>query len=567
MRLNIMNYNKEYFTGLLKDLVLPLKKYYSPKGANLYLGHTGAAFEDRTIPMEGFSRILWGLVPLWAGGGDFEGFADIYTKGLSAGTDPSSEEYWGDFRNYDQKFVEIAAIAYGLLLAPDKLWEPLDDNTKKNLAAYLKLSNDYEVSDNNWRMFPVLVNLALKSLSQPYDQNLIDYGLERLDSFYLGNGWYKDGVTEQRDYYIPFALHFYSLIYSKVCEKDDPERCALYKERAAEFAKTYIYWFDNKGRGLVYGRSLTYRFAQIAFWSACVYADVQVFNHSIIKGIIVRHFEEWFSHPITDNGGVLTIGYRYPNLHMSESYNSPDSPYWSLKAFILLALPDNHSFWQAEAAPLPIKPVNSILQKEAQLVLQHDGSKVTALTPGRLHYNIHVHVSEKYCKFAYSSEFGFSVPRSNKFFNQSGADSTLSFEIDGYIFTRSLSLKTCVEEEHLFSLWSPFKGIEVETILIPIEGGHIRRHKIASDYDCIARDAGFSVSCVSGVDCTSYEENGVVTVKNNFSFCSVESTTGGKCEVVSFHPNTSLVYQKTATPLASYEIKKGVTEIETIVKY
>ena len=295
-----------------------------------------------------------------------EPLSEIYTKGLSAGTNPNSKEYWGGFRNYDQKFVEIAAIAYGLLLAPDKLWEPLDDSAKKNLADFLLLSNSYEVSDNNWRLFPVLVNLALKSLSQPYDQHLIDFGLERLDSYYLGNGWYKDGVTEQRDYYIPFALHFYSLIYAKVCEKSDPERSALYKERAAEFAKQYIYWFDDKGRALVYGRSLTYRFAQAAFWSACIYADVPVFSHGIIKGIIVRHFEEWFSHPITDNGGVLTIGYRYTNLHMSESYNSPGSPYWSLKAFILLALPGNHPFWQAEPLPFPLfDQYQTVLQSEA----------------------------------------------------------------------------------------------------------------------------------------------------------------------------------------------------------
>ena len=107
-----------------------------------------------------------------------------------------------------------------------------------------------------------------------------------------------------------------------------------------------------------------------------------------------------------------------------------------------------------------------------------------------------------------------------------------------------------MKENSLFSLWSPFKGIKVETTLIPIEGGHIRRHKVTSDYDCIARDAGFSVSCVDGAECTSFESNGVVTP-----------------EVVSFHPNTSLVYQKTATPFVSYKIKKGITELETIVKY
>lgn len=53
-------YNKKYFTDLLEKLVLPLKEHYSEECANLYLGHTGAAFEDRTIPMEGFSRVLWG---------------------------------------------------------------------------------------------------------------------------------------------------------------------------------------------------------------------------------------------------------------------------------------------------------------------------------------------------------------------------------------------------------------------------------------------------------------------------------------------------------------------------
>lgn len=81
-------------------------------------------------------------------------FQEIYAKGLSAGTNPNSKEYWGGFRNYDQKFVEIAAIAYGLLLAPDKLWEPLDDNVKKNLADFLLLSNSYEVSDKQLASVP-----------------------------------------------------------------------------------------------------------------------------------------------------------------------------------------------------------------------------------------------------------------------------------------------------------------------------------------------------------------------------------------------------------------------------
>lgn len=561
-----MSYNKDYFRGLLNKITEPLKAHYTPECSGLIIGHTGAAYEDTTIPMEGFSRVLWGLVPLWAGGGDAEGFAEIYQKGLSNGTDPDSNGYWGGLRDFDQKFVEMAAIAYALLLAPEKVWTPLSEKSKSQLADWLRGINSKKVSDNNWEFFPLLVNLALKKLGLEYSNEKIEHCLERLETYYLGSGWYKDGVTEQRDYYTPFALHFYSLIYSVVCEKDDPERSKLFKERAAEFAKTYVYWFDDKGRALVYGRSLTYRFAQAAFWSACVFADVKVFTPGILKGIIVRHFEDWFSRPIFDNGGLLTIGYRYPNLHMAESYNAPGSPYWSLKAFILLAADDNNPFWDAEPEPLP-KLDDTKLIPEAQMIIQRQKNSVTALVPGRTHYNIHVHVSEKYCKFAYSSEFGFSVPRSNKFLNQSAPDSTLSFEIDGYIFTRRLCDSIEVSEDKIVSVWSPFKGINVTTTLIPIEGGHIRRHTINSEYECTARDSGFTVSTASDCHCDSYKEDGGVTVKNDFSFCHVKSNTGGIGEVISIHPNTSLVYQNTVLPMAVYKITPGITEIETVVKY
>lgn len=88
-------YNKKYFTDLLEKLVLPLKEHYSEECANLYLGHTGAAFEDRTIPMEGFSRVLWGLVPLWVGGENIEDFSEIYAKGFKCRNKPKLKRILG----------------------------------------------------------------------------------------------------------------------------------------------------------------------------------------------------------------------------------------------------------------------------------------------------------------------------------------------------------------------------------------------------------------------------------------------------------------------------------------
>jgi hypothetical protein len=62
-----------------------------------------------------------------------------------------------------------------------------------------------------------------------------------------------------------------------------------------------------------------------------------------MKGIILRHLRYWMNRPILDKAGILSVGYGYPNLIMAETYNSPGSPYWGLKAYLILALDEGHS--------------------------------------------------------------------------------------------------------------------------------------------------------------------------------------------------------------------------------
>ena len=103
---------------------------------------------------------------------------------------------------------------------------------------------------------------------------------------------------------------------------EDAERCKIFKQRAYDFAQEFIYWFDDDGSSVPYGRSLVYRFAQVSFWSACLIADVKPFDYGVIKGIIVRHLNSWLDCPIFDRSGILTLGYKYPNLLMTEYYNA-----------------------------------------------------------------------------------------------------------------------------------------------------------------------------------------------------------------------------------------------------
>ena len=45
-----------------------------------------------------------------------------------------------------------------------------------------------------------------------------------------------------------------------------------------------------------------------------------------LKALVLGNLRYWGSQPIFDRGGILTIGYQYPNLIMSERYNAPGSP-------------------------------------------------------------------------------------------------------------------------------------------------------------------------------------------------------------------------------------------------
>ena len=256
---------KADFTALMHKFLDPLKPCYSAGCARLHLGETGVTYNQNAIELEAFSRPLWALVPFWVGGGSDPEFEKIYRKGLAAGTDPENPEYWGTTGEYDQCYVEMAAIACGILTAPEKLWTPLSDTEKQNLAAWLGQINAHTIPDCNWQFFRILVNLALKSVGMPYSPELLEDGLCKIDSYYSGDGWSTDGASVQKDYYIPWAIQYYGLLYSKFAADTDPRRAALYRQRAQLFAQQFVYWFDANGAALPFGRSLTYRFAQNSF--------------------------------------------------------------------------------------------------------------------------------------------------------------------------------------------------------------------------------------------------------------------------------------------------------------
>ncbi len=563
---NIRFATKKDYQEALEEMCLPLKKYYSPGKALLMIGQTGTHYGVRTAQLEGFARVLWGLVPLWYGGGA-SCLDEWITEGIRHGVNPEDAEYWGDYTDGEQAYVEMAPLAFALWMTPEKVWEPLSLEERENFCRWIGQINTHKISDNNWLFFRVLVNCALRHVGVEYDKEQLEKDLNRIEDFYLGDGWYSDGVTKQRDYYIGFAMHFYSLIYTKLMEKEDAERSAKYRERARCYARDFIYWFGDRGEALPFGRSLTYRFAQASFWCGLAFADVEAFPWGVIKGIVNRHFRYWFSRPVLDSEDKLTLGYAYPNQAYCEGYNAPNSPYWSWKSFLILALPESHPFWSSKEEELPeLASVKAL--PHPWMIMQRNKGYVTALTSGQYAEWEPVHVAEKFEKFAYSSYFGFHVPRSYYNLNQAAPDNMLAFCRDGYYFVRRRCEEVRLEEESgLYSKWKPMEGICVETTLKPAGKGHLRTHVIHADFACTAVEGGFALPYEEPSEVKNESGEAGSTVSSAMGSSSITLREGEGMGEISFcEANVNLLYPRTVLPLIRYEIPKGETRITVYVE-
>lgn len=121
-------------------------------------------------------------------------------------------------------------------------------------------------------------------------------------------------------------------------------------------------------------------------------------------------------------------------MYMAEDYNSPQSVYWSLKSLIVLLLPDTHPFWTTPEASYPSTPAAGAVEIASgpqQLLCNHpSGGHHFLLNPAQFVAWPMKASQAKYCKFAYSSAFAFSVP-TGPLIQQLAPDSTLALSRDG----------------------------------------------------------------------------------------------------------------------------------------
>lgn len=554
---------------LLLDWIRPLKEYYSPGCAQLVVGYSSAHYGEMSARMEGFSRIAWGLGPLFAQKNEelpvtarreIEEWKVILRDGLIHGTDPAHEEYWGNVWDYDQKMVEMAALSIAILLSKDTLWTPLTKVQQQNIFNWLNQVNDHNMPPNNWRFFRILVNMLFRLTGFPENKERLKEDFDLVERCYEGDGWYHDGHPGQKDYYIPYAMHYYGLVYGELMKELEPEYGKLVNERAKEFYRDFLHWFTEEGKEIPFGRSLTYRFAHSAAFSAMAYANVDV-PMGELKHMVLGNLRYWNSQPIFDRGGALTIGYQYQNLVMSEHYNAPGSPYWGFKVFLVLALPADHPFWTAEET-VPVFEEKRLLTHPNMIAVHEKSGHSLLYVTGQFSHNMGNTIA-KYQKFVYSSEFGFSVPRGN-YLEDGAFDNTLAGSLAGDDFwrMRRSAKQFEVTADSVRTLYELMPGVEVESVIIPRAKGHIRVHYIKTDKAIELADGGFAIrreDYGKRIDPSMIKEE-EKEILCDFPWANagaVNLSGGGQPKLIIPAPNTNLMYGITAIPTIRFSLEAG----------
>jgi hypothetical protein len=307
--------------------------------------------------LEGFARsfLLAAFRIAGARGAVDPRLTERYVRGLAAGTDRDSGEAWPELTDRSPQMAEAAAIALGLHESRPWLWDRLPPEMQEQIVDWLWGFVGRRTEDDHGRLAQVVAEQFLASVGAPYRQEDIDTALDRLEDWYVGDGWYSDGDGRTFDYHNAWSLHLYPLLWARMAGGHDGGRGRVYRSRLSEFLGSYPDFFGSDGAPVHQGRSLTYRFAATApVWLGAL-AGCSPIAPGLARRLAsgaVRHFVE---RGVPDEHGLLPLGWYGTFLPTAGTRLGPGSPYWAATAFLGLLLPVDHPVWTERERPLPVE--------------------------------------------------------------------------------------------------------------------------------------------------------------------------------------------------------------------
>lgn len=510
-----------------------------------------SVYDNNIIELEEFSRMLLGLGPLLYNVPN-QVYLDIVLNKIANGVDPEKESYWGIKNNMDQMHVEMFSIAFFLYSLRSQISELYIKKNSENIRNWLLSINTVSFPKNNWLFFKLIINCLLYKLNMiDIDWDVVRKLQKQIDELYLEDGIYSDGMAPRIDYYNSFAFHFYSLLYCVIME-EDTEVCEKYKQRALYFANVFKLFFSDNGKMVPYGRSLTYRFGALAFWSAALYTKDDRFDKKYIKWLLYTSIKEWMRQDIFDNNGYLNLGYYYRNHLLVEDYSSYGSPYWAFKFFVFLFLDDDDVFWNLDYCQPQIdggKYCSKYIHIE-----KHGG--YSYLYPCSLEEeNVEFsHFQDKYTKFCYTNIFGFNVSKGMGSLKEIALDSSIAVGYDNRFFISKNHTNITKQDDGLIkSTWRVDPHTSITSYICPFGEWHTRVHIIYSDYALYFVEGGFPIDSNEIIK----EEKSFILSDELYNSRLVSNVGNAVLSRMSLYPNSNVYTRKTCIPIASYYIEKG----------
>jgi len=370
-------WGRAHWEALADHLLDSLVPYFSPGNARVVLPGRPSRSGTASDELEGFARSFMLAAFRIAGvrGEGCEQLIERYARGVANGANPDHPEAWLRLTPRSQQMVEAAAIAVALHESREWIWDRLDTRAQEHVAEWLGGFIGSTTHDNNWRLFQVVSEQFLASVGAPYSQEDIDGGLDRIEDWYVGDGWYSDGDGQNFDNYIGWAMHLYPGLWTRMAaatpgaQYDD--RLKVYRERLNLFLEDAIHLVGNDGAPIYQGRSLTYRMAAAApYWMGQL-LDATPLTPGATRRLcsgIARHFVQ---HGVPDERGLLTLGWYDTFLPTTQAYSGPGSPYWASKGFIGLLMPPEHPVWSDPEDSIPLDEADQVRAMPAPGWLVH----------------------------------------------------------------------------------------------------------------------------------------------------------------------------------------------------
>jgi hypothetical protein len=310
--------------------------------------------------VEVLGRVLSGIAPwLQIEGGSKEevSLRKQYREWTIQGLKNSLDSNAKDFMNYDiagQQLVDASFISLAFIRAP-WLWENLDKKNQQLLVKSIATTRRFKPGFSNWLLFSAMNEAFMAQFGFEWDVMRVDYSLQQLEQWYVGDGMYKDGNSFAFDYYNSYVIHPYLGTLMDVIEKKTNSYTPMFakikarNERYAIIQERLIHTdgsFPATGRSIIYRGAAFHHLADMAWKNRLPKQISPEQVRSALTAVIKKTLES----PSTYKNGWLTLGLYGDQPNLADSYNNQGSPYLSTAIFLPLGLAETNPFWANPSA-------------------------------------------------------------------------------------------------------------------------------------------------------------------------------------------------------------------------